>query len=377
MVVVVVVSVVVAVVVGGAGGVVVVTGGGGRRRVVRRGGGATGSGVGSRVVVGSMVVVVSGGGAAVVEGTSATGVGVCPALLGSDGSRNRVAMTAAAADTPPILTSIAGLRPDGGALRTAGGALGVHGRSGDGGRGGAPIAGGGAGLLVMRWVTGAANCGPGAATRRGPLPLTPGPCWAAYQGMAPVAAACRAPSRGGDTRAGIAPVAVTPTGCSDSAAPLAIAFFGSASTATGRPSCSETSCGDQRDPRRAADQQHRRQLVGRQPGRAHRAAQRVHRLLDLRADHRLELAAVQPHRALRGRQSAPGSTPRCRCCSASLASVHSRRIRGHRGQHRRDRCRRGPSNASGSPAADVLEHHLVEVDAAEPLQPLRAGPSQR
>ena len=37
-----------------------------------------------------------------------------------------------------------------------------------------------------------------------------------------------------------APVAEIPAGVSDSAAPFAIAFFGSASTATGRPSCSDT-----------------------------------------------------------------------------------------------------------------------------------------
>src|SRR5262245_37664404 len=39
---------------------------------------------------------------------------------------------------------------------------------------------------------------------------------------------------------GYAPVAEAPAGVSDSAAPIAIAFFGSASTATARPSCSDT-----------------------------------------------------------------------------------------------------------------------------------------
>ena len=102
-------------------------------------------------------------------------------------------------------------------------------------------------------------------------------------------------------------------GRSASAAPLAIAFFGSASTATGRPSCSETSwatSGIRDEPPTSSTAE---SCVGRQPGRADRAAQRLHRLLDPRPDHRLELAAVQPHRPLGGRQSAPGSTPRCRC----------------------------------------------------------------
>ena len=56
--------------------------------------------------------------------------------------------------------------------------------------------------------------------------------------------------------------------------------------------------------------------------------------------------------------------------SASLASVQSRRIRATADSTAGSVSSRS-SNASGMPGPDVLEHHLVEVDAAQPLQPLR------
>ncbi len=122
----------------------------------------------------------------VVVGTSATGVGVLPALPGDDGIRNSVAITATAADTPPMLTNIAGLRPGCGlTLRlpsAMSGTLGAHGRSGYAGRGGAPDGWAPDGwatptLLDIRCTDGPdANCWPAVrAGRSGPLPLGPGP----------------------------------------------------------------------------------------------------------------------------------------------------------------------------------------------------------
>jgi hypothetical protein len=52
-------------------------------------------------------------------------------LLGVDGTRNSVAITATAADSPPMLTSMAGLRPGcGWALTGPGGRYTACGRSG-------------------------------------------------------------------------------------------------------------------------------------------------------------------------------------------------------------------------------------------------------
>ena len=127
---------------------------------------------------------------------------------------------------------------------------------------------------------------PGRAGR----PLTAGwPTWAA----APPAAT------GGIEAAGQVMLGF---GATARAAPLAIAFFGSASTATGRAELLGHQLRDQRDPGRAADQQHRRELLRGQPGRGDRPAQRLHGLLHLRVDRLLELAAVQPHRSAGGGQ---------------------------------------------------------------------------
>ncbi len=183
-------------------------------------------------------------------------------VLGVDGIRNRVAITAAAADRPPMLTSMAGLRPS--VDRPAGvrgGPTGAADRSGQG----RPRGSAGAGGARHR----SPRCG-----SRGHPERRPGCRGARAAGRVPglgrrrTTGSHRSRRRAGipgastvGIRAWAAPVAVTPAGCSDSAAPLAIAFFGSASTATGRPSCSETSSDDQRDPRRATDQQHRRELV--------------------------------------------------------------------------------------------------------------------
>ena len=94
------------------------------------------------------------------------------------------------------------------------------------------------------------------------------------------------------------------------------------------------------------------------------------RLLDLRADHRLELAAVQPHRALRGRgQHRDGhlgvgcaAPPWPRCTRAARPRPRTARAGSVLVQ---------PVERLRQPLDDVLEHHLVEVDAAEPLHALR------
>ena len=125
----------------------------------------------------------------------------------------------------------------------------------------------------------------------------------------------------------------------------------------------------QRDPRRPADQQHRGELTRPTPRRADGGAQRVDRLLHLRADHRLELAAVQPHRpAARGQEHRDRhvGVGRERLLGLGALPAHPRDGGQHGGVGvvevgERDR----------QPRPDVLEHDLVEVDAAEPVEPLR------
>ena len=169
-------------------------------------------------------------------------------------------------------------------------------------------------------------------------------------------------------------------GASASAAPLAIAFFGSASTATGRPSCSETSCAtsgirDEPPTSRTAVS-----CVGGQPGGGDGAAQRGDGLLERRADQLLELAAVQPHRA-RGAGQQTGTDASVSELSASLASVQLAAHPGHGRQHVRCRSRRGRSNASGAPArtwSNTASSKSMPPSCSTPSgRPSRAKPGLR
>ena len=97
----------------------------------------------------------------------------------------------------------------------------------------------------MRWVGGVKSAGAPAkepvAAGRGRGGATAGPdCVKAAGGTAAANGCWVAPAtRGAGTNG---PVPAGDGGISDSAAPIAMAFFGSVSTATGRPSWSETSC---------------------------------------------------------------------------------------------------------------------------------------
>ncbi|GAA3248465.1 hypothetical protein GCM10017691_58650 [Pseudonocardia petroleophila] len=130
---------------------------------------------------------------------------------------------------------------------------------------------------------------------------------------------------------------------------------------------------DQRDPGGPSDEQDRGELVGRQPRGTDGAAQRGHGLLHLRADHRLELAAVQADRAARPRQQHRDgdlgvAAQRLLGLGAVAAHAGDGRQRGgvggvEAGEH------------LGQAVADVVEDGLVEVDAAQALQAL--GPPEQ
>ena len=151
-----------------------------------------------------------------------------------------------------------------------------------------------------------------------------------------------------------------------------MAFLGSASTATGRPELLGDQLRDQRDPRRAADQQHRGELR-RGPARPSSPPARsaVHGLLDLRRGSaaRTRCGAAAPSRARRA--AAPGSTPRCRCS----APPWPRCSRGGSGPPRTappGRCRRGSSNASGMPGRTCSN-----TTSSKSMPPSRSSPSGR
>ena len=153
-----------------------------------------------------------------------------------------------------------------------------------------------------------------------PRPLESASRRASDGGSPPAPAAAAATGGGGGTRSvggGGDGGAATGTTLGDPAAacaaPSATPCFGWASTATGRPSSALTSCGDQRDPRRAAGEQHG--SSGRRPRRRPSAApgaSAVKRVGERWADHRLELRAGQADLGRQRWAGAPGSTLRCR-----------------------------------------------------------------
>ena len=161
------------------------------------------------------------------------------------------------------------------------------------------------------------GCAAGEAAGGGP------PGWAAGGGVVgvgagppPVSCACRAAGAPGPPVPALGPsgtaVGNGPTGGAEAppaalsrivlapararlAAPSATAYFGCASTTVGRPSASEIMRDDQRDPGRAADQQHGGELVRVDLGRAQRAHEGADRGLDRCPDHVLELGAGELH----------------------------------------------------------------------------------
>ena len=154
-----------------------------------------------------------------------------------------------------------------------------------------------------------------------------------------------------------------------SAAPFAIAFFGSASTATGRASPSDTSCatsGIRDEPPTSSTAE---SSPGLHPAErtAVRSASTVSstcgRIIDSNS---LRCSRTEPPPA--GRST--GIDTSVSADSASLASVHSRRTRATADSTPVSVSSRS-LNAAGRPVADVVEHDVVEVDAAQPVEALR------
>ena len=117
----------------------------------------------------------------------------------------------------------------------------------------------------------------------------------------------------------------------------------------------------ERDPRRAADQQQGRQLPGLHAGRRDRAAQGVHRPVDVRRDQPLERRPIKPDGA--AELAAPDP-------HHDLVLGAQRLFReGARAPDPRDR-----RHVVGQRLPDVLPHQLVEVETAEVVD--RLGDAQ-
>jgi hypothetical protein len=128
---------------------------------------------------------------------------------------------------------------------------------------------------------------------------------------------------------------------------------------------------DQRDPRGAADEQQRGQVGGRHMCRGHRLAHRVHGLQDRGPDHLLELCTPQPHGGVRSRQHHRNlhlGVDREHLLRRGALPAQPGDRGEHRGVGRVELVPRRPERL-----LDVLEHDLVEVDAAEAFEPFRTA----
>ena len=152
------------------------------------------------------------------------------------------------------------------------------------------------------------------------------------------------------------------------AAPSAMACLGWASTATGRPRPDDTSSDDERDPRRAADQQHVIDRVGLEARGPQRPLERGDRLGEGRSHEGLELAPGHAHLGLHVRQEHRHAG----LAVERQALLGDGALLAEAGDGRQGLGVVGVEVFLGvvDRGADVAEHGGVDVDAAQALDAL-------